>query len=209
MDGLRHSSDGGDTWTTIPHADIPNLDIHNVAVTPGPPHRVVVMVNDDVFLSDDDGDTWRNLNVRQNFPLGYPRGIQVKPGNPQTIYTTFGDTTPGSAGVVMRSDDAGDTWHKPAPARPPQHRDVGRQLPAPEPRLPPGRQPLRLPLPLRGRRRLLGQVRPRIQRNILPRLVPQLARTIQSGRFRFRRLRLRPERPPRVRGQVPPKSCYN
>ena len=110
VDGLRHSSDGGDTWTTIPHADIPNLDIHNVAVTPGPPHRVVVMVNDDVFLSDDDGDTWRNLNVRQNFPLGYPRGIQVKPGNPQTIYTTFGDTTPGSTGVVMRSDDAGDTW---------------------------------------------------------------------------------------------------
>ena len=111
VDGLRHSSDGGDTWETVPHQDIPNLDIHNVTVTQGPPHRVVVMVNDDVFLTDDDGSTWRNLDVRQNFPLGYPRGIKVKADDPQTIFTTFGDTTPGSTGVVMRSDDAGATWN--------------------------------------------------------------------------------------------------
>ena len=95
MDGLRHSSDGGDTWETVPHQEIPNMDIHNVTVTAGPPHRVVVMVNDDVFLSDDDGGSWRNLDVRQNFPLGYPRGIKVKADDPQTIFTTFGDTTPG------------------------------------------------------------------------------------------------------------------
>ena len=189
VDGLRHSSDGGDTWATVPHADIPNLDIHNVAVTAGPPHRVVVMVNDDVFLSDDDGGSWRNLDVRRNFPLGYPRGIRVKPDAPQTIYTTFGDipnldihnvavtagpphrvvvmvnddvflsdddggswrnldvrrnfplgyprgirvkpdapqtiyttfgdTTPGITGVVMRSDDAGATWQNlPLPVAP-------------------------------------------------------------------------------------------
>ena len=119
VDGLRHSSDGGDTWATVPHRAIPNLDIHNVVVTPGPPHRIVVMVNDDVFLSDDDGGSWRNLDVRQNFPLGYPRGIKVKADAPQTIYTTFGDTTPGSTGVVMRSDDAGATWQNlPLPVEP-------------------------------------------------------------------------------------------
>ena len=49
--------------------------------------------------------------MRQNFPLGYPRGIKVKADDPQTIFTTFGDTTPGSTGVVMRSDDAGATWN--------------------------------------------------------------------------------------------------
>ena len=119
VDGLRHSSDGGDTWSTVPHRDIPNLDIHNVAVTAGPPHRIIVMVNDDVFLSDDDGGNWRSLGVRQNFPLGYPRGIRVKADAPQTIYTTFGDTTPGSTGVVMRSDDAGATWaNLPLPVEP-------------------------------------------------------------------------------------------
>ena len=119
VDGLRHSSDGGDTWETVPHQDIPNMDIHNVTVTSGPPHRVVVMVNDDVFLSDDDGGSWRNLGVRQNFPLGYPRGIKVKADDPQTIFTTFGDTTPGSTGVVMRSTDAGATWDSlPLPVEP-------------------------------------------------------------------------------------------
>ena len=110
VDGLRHSADGGDTWETIDHHAIPNMDIHNVTVTAGPPHRVVVMVNDDVFLSDDDGGSWRNLDVRQNFPLGYPRGIKVKADDPQTIYTTFGDTTPGSTGVIMRSQDSGANW---------------------------------------------------------------------------------------------------
>ena len=119
VDGLRHSSDGGDTWETVPHQEIPNMDIHNVTVTAGPPHRVVVMVNDDVFLSDDDGGSWRNLDVRQNFPLGYPRGIKVKADDPQTIFTTFGDTTPGSTGVVMRSTDAGATWNSlPLPVEP-------------------------------------------------------------------------------------------
>ena len=110
VDGLRHSSDGGDTWETVDHHAIPNLDIHNVTVTSGPPQRVVVLVNDDLFLSDDDGGSWRNLDVRQNFPLGYPRGVKVQPGNPQTIFATFGDTTPGSNGVVMRSTDSGATW---------------------------------------------------------------------------------------------------
>ena len=70
VDGLRHSADGGDTWETIDHHAIPNMDIHNVTVTAGPPHRVVVMVNDDVFLSDDDGGSWRNLDVRAELPAG-------------------------------------------------------------------------------------------------------------------------------------------
>ena len=48
--------------------------------------------------------------MRQNFPLGYPRGIKVKADDPQTIYTTFGDTTPGSTGVIMRSQDSGANW---------------------------------------------------------------------------------------------------
>ena len=28
VDGLRHSSDGGDTWETVNHGAIPNLDVH-------------------------------------------------------------------------------------------------------------------------------------------------------------------------------------
>ena len=38
------------------------------------------------------------------------RGIMVKPDNPQTIFVTIGDTTPGRNGTVMRSTDTGKTW---------------------------------------------------------------------------------------------------
>lgn len=43
--------------------------------------------------------------------MTYPRGIMVKPDNPQTIFLTIGDTTPGRNGTVMRSTDTGKTWH--------------------------------------------------------------------------------------------------
>ena len=42
VDGLRRSSDAGDTWELINGA-IPNPDVHNVAVAAGPPKTVVVV----------------------------------------------------------------------------------------------------------------------------------------------------------------------
>ena len=109
VDGVRHSSDGGDTWSSINGA-IPNMDVHNVAVSSGPPRTVVVVVNDDVYTSTDDGANWQSLRVRENFPLTYPRGIIVQPGSPNVIFLTLGDTTPGRTGTVMRSMDTGKTW---------------------------------------------------------------------------------------------------
>jgi photosystem II stability/assembly factor-like uncharacterized protein len=109
VDGLRHSSDGGDTWTKV-GSDIPNLDVHNVAVSAGPPKTVVVVVNNDVYTSVDDGSTWKRLGIKELFPYTYPRGIMVHPGDPSTIFLTIGDTTPGRIGTVMRSKDTGQTW---------------------------------------------------------------------------------------------------
>jgi photosystem II stability/assembly factor-like uncharacterized protein len=111
VDGVRHSTDGGDTWHKL-NGGIPNPDVHNVAVAPGPPRTVVVVVNDDVYTSDDGGAKWRSVGVRQNFPLTYPRGILVQPGNPRTIFLTLGDTTPGRTGAIMRSRDTGQTWEQ-------------------------------------------------------------------------------------------------
>ena len=180
VDGLRHSSDGGDTWETVPHRDIPNLDIHNVTVTSGPPHRVVVMVNDDVFLSDDDGDSWRNLDVRQNFPLGYPRGIKVQGRRPADhlhhLWRHHARLHRRRDALRRRRRNVG----QPPPAGGTQHRHVGSQLPAAEPRLPPRRQPLRLPLPVRRRRRVLAKIQPRVQRNLLRPLVPQLRHNVTA-----------------------------
>ena len=110
VDGLRHSSDGGDTWQTVDQKAIPNLDVHNVAVAAGPPNTVVVVVNDDVYTSTDDGATWNAVGIREVFPMTYPRGIMVQPGSPNVIFVTIGDTTPGSTGTIMRSTDTGKTW---------------------------------------------------------------------------------------------------
>ena len=109
VDGLRHSSDGGVTWSKAGQ-DIPNLDVHNVAVSAGPPKTVIVVVNNDVFTSIDDGATWTSVGIKTAFPYGYPRGIAVQPGNPNTIFVSIGDSTPGRIGTVMRSKDTGGTW---------------------------------------------------------------------------------------------------
>ena len=118
VDGVRRSTDGGDTWTSI-DGGIPNLDVHNVAVAGGPPKTVIVVVNNDVFTSTDDGAHWNPVRVREVFPFTYPRGIMVQPGNPQVIFLTIGDTTPGRIGAVMRSKDAAKSWESlPLPVQP-------------------------------------------------------------------------------------------
>ena len=109
VDGVRRSKDGGDTWVAV-NGGIPNLDVHNVAVAAGPPKTVVVVVNNDVYTSTDDGATWKPIGIREVFPWTYPRGIMVQPGNHRVIFLTIGDTTPGRTGTVMRSKDTGRTW---------------------------------------------------------------------------------------------------
>ena len=109
VDGVRHSRDGGETWTKV-NGQIPNQDVHNVLVVAGPPKAVFTVVNDDVWRSTDDGKTWEAARAREVFPWHYPRGIAVKPNDPRTVFVTLGDSTPGRIGTVMRSTDAGATW---------------------------------------------------------------------------------------------------
>ena len=109
VDGVRHSTDGGDTWSKV-NGQIPNPDVHNVLVVAGPPKVVFTVVNDDVWRSIDDGKTWQAARAREVFPWHYPRGIAVKPNDSRTVFLTLGDATPGRVGTVMRSKDAGATW---------------------------------------------------------------------------------------------------
>jgi photosystem II stability/assembly factor-like uncharacterized protein len=109
VDGVRHSADGGETWTRI-DGQIPNQDVHGVLVVAGPPKAVFTVVNDDVWRSLDDGRTWQPARARETFPWHYPRGIAVKPDDARTVFLTLGDSTPGRVGTIMRSRDAGATW---------------------------------------------------------------------------------------------------
>ena len=109
VDGVRYSTDGGETWTRV-NGQIPNQDVHNVLVVAGPPKTVFTVVNDDIWRSTDDGKTWHAARAREVFSWHYPRGIAVKPNDPRTVFLTLGDSTPGRIGTVMRSRDAGVTW---------------------------------------------------------------------------------------------------
>jgi photosystem II stability/assembly factor-like uncharacterized protein len=109
VDGVRHSKDGGQTWEKAA-LEIRNPDVHNIVVTAGPPKRIIILVNDDVWTSDDDGASWEALGVKQRFAWHYPRGVAVRPDDPRVVFLTLGDTTPGRTGAVMRSQDAGESW---------------------------------------------------------------------------------------------------
>jgi photosystem II stability/assembly factor-like uncharacterized protein len=109
VDGVRHSFDGGDTWTRI-NGQIPNPDVHDVLVVAGPPRAVFTVVNDDVWRSVDNGKTWTPAKARETFPWRYPRSIAVRPDDQKTVFLTLGDSTPGRIGTIMRSRDAGATW---------------------------------------------------------------------------------------------------
>jgi len=109
VDGVRHSADGGETWTKV-NGQIPNPDVHSVLVIAGPPKAVFTVVNDDVWRSTDDGATWQPARAREVFPWHYPRCIAARPGDARTVFLTLGDSTPGRVGTVLRSQDAGATW---------------------------------------------------------------------------------------------------
>jgi photosystem II stability/assembly factor-like uncharacterized protein len=111
VDGLRHSADGGDSWSRVGES-IPNMDFHNVSVVSGPPKRVFAIVNNDAYFSEDEGESWESVRARENFPWTYSRGVCTSPANGKTLFVTIGDTTPGSDGAVMRSDDTGKTWER-------------------------------------------------------------------------------------------------
>jgi photosystem II stability/assembly factor-like uncharacterized protein len=71
---------------------------------------VFTVVNDDVWRSPDDGETWQPARAKEAFPWHYVRGITVSPADPSTVFVTVGDATPGRIGAIMRSRDAGASW---------------------------------------------------------------------------------------------------
>jgi photosystem II stability/assembly factor-like uncharacterized protein len=118
VDGVRHSRDGGSTWEKA-GLQITNPDVHNALVTRGPTKRIFILVNNDAWVSDDDGSNWAALGLRENFPYHYARGIAVRPDDPSVVFITVGDATPGRTGAIMRTQDNGRSWDNlPLPTQP-------------------------------------------------------------------------------------------
>ena len=110
VDGARHSSDGGRTWTSVDKQAITNPDAHAVVVSPGPPKVVFLVVNNEIHKSCDGGATWQPVGVRERFPWHHVRDLSLDPTNPSKAWATLGDATPGRVGGLARTADGGETW---------------------------------------------------------------------------------------------------
>src|SRR5262249_40259928 len=63
----------------------------------------------EVFTSDNLGDTWQPLGIREKWPLPYARGMAVKADNPGVLFAGCGETTTGETGHVLRTTNFGET----------------------------------------------------------------------------------------------------
>src|SRR6202163_4546187 len=118
VDGVRRSTDGGDSWTRIT-GGINDPDIHDIAVTVNGATTVLTSTPREIFASTDRGANWRGLGVADQFHLRYCRHLAQKTDDPQTLFVATGNGASGDAGAIQRSQDGGRSWQMlPLPAEP-------------------------------------------------------------------------------------------
>jgi len=109
IDGVFRSKDGGDTWTHLTNG-MYDPDVHDMKIAATRPKRVYVSTARDMFMSDDLGDTWQVLGIKEKWPLPYARGMAVKSDDPRVLFAGCGETTTGERGHVLRTADYGQRW---------------------------------------------------------------------------------------------------
>ena len=118
IDGVFRSMDGGDTWTHL-KTGLYDPDIHDVTIAKTEPKRLYASTAREVFISDNLGDTWEPLEIREKWPLPYARGLAIKADDPRVLFAGCGETTTGEKGHVLRTTDFGQRWDiLPLPTRP-------------------------------------------------------------------------------------------
>ena len=118
IDGVFRSRDGGDTWTHL-DGGLYDPDIHAVALAATSPKRLYASTAREMFVSDNLGDSWRPLDIREKWPLPYARGIAVKADDPGVLFAGCGETTTGETGHVLRTATFGESWEVlPLPGQP-------------------------------------------------------------------------------------------
>ena len=108
IDGVFRSLDGGDTWTHL-ETGLYDPDIHAVTIAATQPKRLYASTAREVFTSNNLGDTWQALGIKEKWPLPYARGIMVKADDPGVLFAGCGETTTGEKGHVLRTTDFGES----------------------------------------------------------------------------------------------------
>lgn len=108
IDGMRISTDGGDTWATRSEG-LSSLDIHGLAVVPGDPKTLVATTNNDVCITTD-MTHWTPLSVKDHFPWPYCRGAMYLQGDSGRVLVGAGNGPPGDEGGIFYTSDLGKSW---------------------------------------------------------------------------------------------------
>lgn len=110
IDGMRISRDGGETWAAG-NEGLSSLDIHGLAVVPGNPKTLVAGTNNDVCTTTDMVN-WTPLQVREQFPWPYCRGVLHLGNGSSRVYVGAGNGPPGDQGGVFCTPDLGHSWER-------------------------------------------------------------------------------------------------
>ena len=123
---LFRSTDGGQTWQELPglrgvkgHLWQPGaggMGLHTLLLDPSHPERIFIAISAaGVFRSDDVGKTWRPMNRGLKSPYELPdpdaevghcvHRVAMHPSHPNVLFMQ-------KHWDVMRSDDAGESWHE-------------------------------------------------------------------------------------------------
>ena len=105
--GMYRSDDGGDTWACRIEG-LTNHDIHDLICLDG--DTIYASTNAEAFISQDGGDEWRALNIREKLPFSYMRGCALTLSDSPKLFAGIGNGPPGDIGALARSTDHGETW---------------------------------------------------------------------------------------------------
>jgi photosystem II stability/assembly factor-like uncharacterized protein len=127
--GAMRSLDGGEHWADcsadlVALAERPHLksriqsdseaegmlDAHALAVSPAAPGSVFLAVRMGLFQSDDQGRSWRDMEVGRFSPLTYARDVRVSPHDPRTLYACLSPAARSEDGSLYRTTDLGKSW---------------------------------------------------------------------------------------------------
>ena len=129
VSGVIRSADGGESWKDlsaplIKLAEKPHLksrigsdtdaegmlDSHAIAV--GNKGAAFLAVRMGVFVSDDRGASWRDMEIGRYSPLTYCRDVVVSPQDVKVMYACLSPAARSSDGSLYRSEDGGETWRR-------------------------------------------------------------------------------------------------